>query len=72
MKLTSADGVSWTVDGEAGGTHTEVEITCCKRAIRLMIHPDDKTDQQNETDRMRESMISSQELLFEDQKGIEK
>ena len=72
VKITSAEGVSWTLDGEAGGTHTEVSITCCKRAIKLMIRPDDKTDQQNETDRMRESLKISKSLLFEDQKGIEK
>lgn len=72
VKITSAEGVSWTLDGEAGGTHTEVSITCCKRAIKLMIRPDDKTDQQNEIDHMRESLKISKSLLFEDQAGIEK
>ena len=70
-KITSADGVSWTLDGEAGGTHTEAEIICHKRALKLMIRPDDKTDQQSEIDRMHESMKTSKGLLFADQTDIE-
>ncbi len=72
VKITSEEGVAWTLDGEAGGTHTEVSVKCCKRAMKLVIHPDDKTDQQSEIDRMRENMRNSRGLLFEDQKDIEK
>ncbi len=72
VKITSAEGVSWTIDGESGGTHTEVSVQCCKRALKLVIHPDDKTDQQSEIDRMHENMRNSKSLLFEDQRDIEK
>ena len=72
IKRTSAEGISWTLDGEAGGTHTEAEIICHKRAIKLVVHPDDKTDQQLEIDRMHENMRLSTDLLFEDQTDIEK
>lgn len=48
----SNEPITWTLDGEAGGSHTEVEVENCRRAVKLIIKPDDKTDQQQLLDRM--------------------
>ena len=36
VKITSAEPVSWTIDGEFGGEHTEVNIINHKNAINIM------------------------------------
>lgn len=48
----SADPVSWTLDGESGGSHTETTIINCCRAIKLVIKPGEKTEQQMKIDSM--------------------
>jgi YegS/Rv2252/BmrU family lipid kinase len=37
VKFTFDDEVAWTVDGEDGGLHREVEITNCPRAISIIV-----------------------------------
>lgn len=46
VRFTSDCEISWTLDGEAGGSHREVEIVNHKQAVRFMIKPDDKTAEQ--------------------------
>lgn len=46
VKFISKNEVPWTLDGESGGAHKEVEIINHKQALRLMIAPDDKTAEQ--------------------------
>jgi YegS/Rv2252/BmrU family lipid kinase len=36
IKFTFDSGVTWTVDGENGGLHKEVEITNCREAIKVI------------------------------------
>ena len=38
MKFTFEDEVAWTVDGEFGGAHKEVEITNCREAISILVN----------------------------------
>lgn len=47
VKFTSENEIAWTLDGESGGSHKEVEIINHKQALRLIIAPDDKTAEQN-------------------------
>lgn len=47
VKFTSENEIPWTLDGESGGIHKEVEIINHKQALRLIIAPDDKTEEQN-------------------------
>ncbi len=54
VKFSTAEPLSWTLDGEAGGSHTEMEITNLRRAIKLVIKPNDNTDQQREIDVMNQ------------------
>ena len=37
LKFTFDDAVPWTVDGENGGAHKEVEITNCREAVRIIV-----------------------------------
>ena len=43
LRITSVADIPWTLDGEAGGIHHEVEITNHKQAMRFVVLPDDKT-----------------------------
>ena len=38
--------VAWTLDGESGGMHKQVEIINHKQALRLLVAPDEKTFEQ--------------------------
>ncbi|MBQ9374755.1 MAG: YegS/Rv2252/BmrU family lipid kinase [Ruminococcus sp.] len=46
VKFTCENEIPWTLDGESGGIHKEVEIINHKQALRLIIAPDDKTEEQ--------------------------
>ncbi len=46
VKITSDIDIAWTLDGESGGSHREVEINNIKQAIRFVIPPDEKTNEQ--------------------------
>lgn len=46
VTFTSDCNVSWTLDGEAGGSHRRVEIVNHKQAVRFVVKPDDKTAEQ--------------------------
>lgn len=46
LKITSVADIPWTTDGEAGGSHHEVEIINHKQAVRFIVLPDDKTAEQ--------------------------
>lgn len=46
VTFASEDEVAWTLDGESGGSHKDVEIINHKQALRLIINPDDKTEEQ--------------------------
>jgi len=37
VKFTFDDEVAWTIDGEDGGQHKEVEITNCQKAINIIV-----------------------------------
>ena len=37
VRFTFDEDVAWTVDGEDGGTHTEVEITNCHKAVNIIV-----------------------------------
>ena len=56
VTFTTDEPLSWTLDGEAGGSHTKMEITNLRRAIKLVIKPNDNTDQQNVIDLMNEQL----------------
>jgi diacylglycerol kinase family enzyme len=70
----SADPISWTLDGESGGAHTESVVENCCRAIKLVIKEGDKTDQQAQIDSMAasENIYAPRSVIFEDQRDIEK
>ena len=46
VKFSSVADIPWTMDGEAGGSHHEVEIINHKQAVRFIVLPDDKTAEQ--------------------------
>ncbi len=77
VKFTSVEPIAWTLDGEAGGAYTESLAINCRRAIKLIIKPDDKTDQQQEIDSKTPAQPADTNnkylhtALFEDQNGIE-
>ncbi len=37
MKIHCFDEVSWTLDGEAGGSHKDIEIAVCPQAMKMMV-----------------------------------
>lgn len=37
ITLDSVEPISWTLDGEYGGTMTHVETSCCQNALRIMV-----------------------------------
>ncbi len=59
VKFISDEEIAWTLDGEAGGIHKEVEIINHEKALRLRLTPDEKTEEQNIT----ENNISGGEQL---------
>ncbi len=74
--IRSAEPLSWTLDGEAGGMHTETVIENYRRAIKLVIRQCSDTDQQQEIDNMNIARLETddknlQAMIFEDQKDIE-
>lgn len=50
VKFISEKEIPWTLDGESGGSHKEVEIINHKRALNLIIAPDNKTEEQMHVD----------------------
>ena len=46
VTFKSEGEVTWTLDGESGGSHKNVEIINHKQALRLIINPDEKTEEQ--------------------------
>lgn len=50
VKFISEKEIPWTLDGESGGLHKEVEIINHKRALNLIIAPDNKTEEQMRVD----------------------
>lgn len=51
LKVESELPVDWVVDGEFGGTYTEVEIVNCRQAIRILrdAQPDPEISEEEET-----------------------
>lgn len=37
LKLTSSETVAWTLDGEFGGEHTQVNILDCKQGMEIIV-----------------------------------
>ena len=37
VKFESAEEIAWTLDGEYGGQHDEVEVTDCRQALEIMV-----------------------------------
>lgn len=73
VTFTTEEPVTWTLDGEMGGTFKTTTITNCRRAINLVIRPNDSTDMQKEIDELRRlKALRDNSLLFEDQTDIEK
>lgn len=54
IKFIAENEVPWTLDGESGGVHKEVEIINHKRALRLIVTPDSKTEEQQLMDNISE------------------
>ncbi len=50
VTFRSEEPIPWTLDGESGGSHTFASAENCRRAIKLVIKPDEKTDQQKMID----------------------
>jgi YegS/Rv2252/BmrU family lipid kinase len=76
VTFRSAEPVTWTLDGEAGGQHTQAVVENCCRAIKLVIKPGEKTEQQQEIDMLEGEKDYNNDknlraMLFEDQKNIE-
>lgn len=72
VTFRTEEPLPWTVDGEAGGSFTTTKITNCRRAIKLVIRPNDSTDQQREIDELnRLKALRDNSHLFEDQTDIE-
>ncbi|MGN0602051.1 MAG: diacylglycerol/lipid kinase family protein, partial [Oscillospiraceae bacterium] len=46
VTFKSEEDIAWTLDGESGGVHKNVEIINHKQALRLIISPDEKTAEQ--------------------------
>ncbi len=76
VTFTSKDEIAWTLDGEAGGSYTDVTIRNIKQAVRFLVKPDSKTAEQdavlgrvkNTVEEREEASIST---LFEDQEFID-
>ncbi|MDO4944286.1 MAG: YegS/Rv2252/BmrU family lipid kinase [Ruminococcus sp.] len=78
LKITSKDSIAWTLDGEAGGNHTEVEIKNIKQAVRFRLGLSEITAEQ---DSVRQSLTETAEgvmstadgrpVVPEDQSDIE-
>lgn len=78
LKITSKDSIAWTLDGEAGGNHTEVEIKNIKQAVRFRLSLSEITAEQES---VRQSLTQSAEgvmstadgrpVVLEDQSDIE-
>ena len=39
LTLESLESIPWTLDGEFGGEHTQVEITNKKQALDILLNP---------------------------------
>ena len=52
LKITSDEEVAWTIDGESGGSYTEMDIVNHKQAINIIIPPSDilEESEQSESD----------------------
>lgn len=75
VKFTSNADIAWTLDGESGGLHTQVEIINHKQAVRFLIKPDSKTAEQtivNALEANAEYTDIPFESILEDQTDIEK
>ncbi len=46
VTFKSDEPIAWTLDGESGGAYALTTVENCRRAIKLVIKPDEKTDQQ--------------------------
>ena len=46
LTMTCEDNMTWTLDGESGGTHKQVHIRNHKQAVSFIVMPDDKTAEQ--------------------------
>ncbi|MBQ7186687.1 MAG: diacylglycerol kinase family lipid kinase [Ruminococcus sp.] len=46
LTMTFEDNMTWTLDGESGGTHKQVHIRNHKQAVSFIVMPDDKTAEQ--------------------------
>lgn len=72
VTFKTEEPLPWTIDGESGGSFSTTKITNCRRAIRLMIRPNDSTDLQREIDELnRLKALRDSSHLFEDQTDIE-
>ena len=45
LQLVSSEPVNWTLDGEFGGSRTQVDIRLCHRAITILVPQQEKAEQ---------------------------
>lgn len=77
LRLRSNAEIAWTLDGESGGKHKEVQIKNHKQAVRLVLKPSDHTAEQCAVRMLdvNEKIIQTDEgnvVVYEDQTDIEK
>lgn len=70
LTIKSKESIAWTLDGESGGSHTEVEIINMKQAVRLRMQFSEITAEQES---VRQSAITEEyrPVVMEDQSDIE-
>ncbi len=78
LKITSRSSIAWTLDGEAGGNHIEVEIKNIKQAVRFRLGLSDLTAEQESIrhtlTQSAEGVMSTEDgrpVVLEDQSDIE-
>lgn len=76
VKFRSNAQIAWTLDGESGGKHKDVEIKNLKQAVRLILPPNEHTSEQcavRLNDAKKDDILeyNGAPIVFEDQTEIE-
>ena len=70
LTLKSETPISWTLDGESGGSYSDVKIINHKQAVRFIVMPDEKTAEQQVVNAV-DAYATPIESILEDQSDIE-
>ena len=76
LEIHSDEEIAWTLDGESGGSHKDVEIINHKQAVRLKIKESDRTAEQCavrliDAENGVIEINGERPVVFEDQRDIE-